>query len=99
MTERRASWSFDWDTEKAKENLAKHGVAFPEATDVFFDAYAWVLEEQYVNNEDRYKILGMGRTRVLCVTYTYREPSTIRLIAAWPASRRNAREYARRRPQ
>ena len=98
MAERPTSWSFEWDPEKAKENFAKHGVSFSEATDVFSDDYAWTIEEQYVGNEYRYRIIGMGRRRVLCVIYTYRGASTIRIIAAWPASARNAREYAQRRP-
>ena len=28
---------FDWDPEKAKGNLAKHGVSFDEAKTIFYD--------------------------------------------------------------
>src|SRR5438876_4661049 len=31
--------SFEWDAEKAASNFAKHGVAFPEACEVFFDPF------------------------------------------------------------
>ena len=99
MAERMTLGPFEWDPEKAKENLAKHKVSFPEATDVFSDDYAWTIADQYVDNEQRYKTIGMGRSRVLCVIYTYRGTSKIRLIAAWPASARNEREYAQRRSQ
>jgi uncharacterized DUF497 family protein len=31
---------FEWDNGKAVENLAKHGVSFAEATEVFYDPNA-----------------------------------------------------------
>ena len=31
--------SFEWEAEKAASNFAKHGVAFPEACEVFFDPF------------------------------------------------------------
>lgn len=31
---------FEWDSFKDKSNLAKHGISFEEAIDVFFDAAA-----------------------------------------------------------
>jgi uncharacterized DUF497 family protein len=31
--------SFEWEKEKAASNFAKHGVAFPEACEVFFDPF------------------------------------------------------------
>ena len=43
MPERRSNdvrlgaWKFEWDPDKATENLKKHGVGFPEATTVFGD--------------------------------------------------------------
>ena len=33
-----APMRFEWDPEKAKSNLRKHGVAFEEATTVFADS-------------------------------------------------------------
>ena len=31
---------FEWDDQKARENLKTHGVTFGEATEVFYDPYA-----------------------------------------------------------
>ena len=31
---------FEWDDQKAVENLSKHGVSFGEATEVFYDPNA-----------------------------------------------------------
>src|SRR5437588_13110999 len=36
--------SFEWDAEKAASNIAKHGVVFPEACEVFFDRFLHLLD-------------------------------------------------------
>jgi uncharacterized DUF497 family protein len=36
---------FEWDSEKAAANLAKHGVSFSEATTVFADPFAVYLDD------------------------------------------------------
>ena len=36
---------FEWDPQKAKRNLKKHGVAFEEASSVFGDPLAAVYED------------------------------------------------------
>ncbi len=36
---------FEWDDQKAIENLAKHGVSFGEATEVFYDPNAVEIED------------------------------------------------------
>jgi uncharacterized DUF497 family protein len=36
---------FEWDTEKAHENLAKHGVSFDEAATVFGDPLAVTIDD------------------------------------------------------
>ena len=37
MTEKSRDGLFEWDTEKNKVNIAKHGISFPEAIGVFLD--------------------------------------------------------------
>ena len=51
---------FEWDDQKAVENLAKHGVSFGEATEVFYDPNA--LEAYDVGHsveEARFVIIGL----------------------------------------
>jgi uncharacterized DUF497 family protein len=45
---------FTWDPRKADSNLRKHGVAFDEATTVFADPLALVIEDA-VDPERRYE--------------------------------------------
>jgi uncharacterized protein len=37
---------FEWDDQKALENLAKHEVSFGEATEVFYDPNAIEIERE-----------------------------------------------------
>jgi uncharacterized DUF497 family protein len=34
---------FEWDAEKARSNIANHGVTFEEAAEVFFDPFYQVV--------------------------------------------------------
>jgi hypothetical protein len=39
--------SFVWDVEKARGNLAKHGVSFETAATVFFDPFLCIVFESF----------------------------------------------------
>jgi uncharacterized DUF497 family protein len=85
---------FEWDSEKAKENEAKHGVTFLEASEVFGDDYSsTVPDPDHSENEDRYLIFGVSRNgKYLVVSYTERE-ERIRLISARIMTPRERRAY------
>jgi uncharacterized protein len=84
--------SFEWDDEKARRNLSKHGIAFTSATDVFRDL--WVMEEPDVRDyrEHRYVAIGVVNTQTLFVVFTPRGGS-IRLISARRATRHEYTRY------
>ena len=53
------SLTFEWDEEKAAENLAKHGVSFAEASTVFADPLSRTIPDPlHSDEEDRFVILG-----------------------------------------
>ena len=85
---------FEWDPEKASRNLAKHGVTFEEAQDVFVDTlFITFADPDHSGGEARYLILGRSKSgRLLVVSYTERGRS-IRLISAREATRRERRAY------
>ncbi len=64
---------FEWDAEKAKRNLAKHGITFDEACLVFRDFFAYD-RCQFDSNagEFRYLISGDVNGSLLTVAYTER---------------------------
>ncbi|WP_235641392.1 BrnT family toxin [[Limnothrix rosea] IAM M-220] len=63
---------FEWDEEKAKTNLSKHGVSFAEAQTVFTDPfYIDFFDPDYSTAENRFIIIGQSlEQRLLFVSYT-----------------------------
>jgi len=73
---------FEWDDEKAAQNLANHGVSFEAACLAFSDAFAVVREDRRQKyGEDRFILLGMVQARLLAVSYTMRD-ERVRIISA-----------------
>ncbi len=96
-----ADISFEWDERKNTENRTKHWVSFEEAQSVFLDENAvQFLDEAHSSPEDRFLMLGMSsRFRLLLAAYTFRgDDSVIRIISARKATKREGRQYPRRKP-
>ena len=85
---------FEWDEEKAKANVSKHGVSFDEAKTVFDDPlYVDFFDPDHSDDEERYIIVGHSeRNRLLVVSYTERGRRT-RLISAREATRQEQDAY------
>jgi len=85
---------FEWDPEKAASNARKHGVTFEEAQTVFQDDLFVTFEDpDHSQDENRFLILGQStKKNLLVVAYTERR-SSIRLISARPATRKERRTY------
>lgn len=91
---------FEWDPAKAAANLAKHGIAFAEASTAFSDDAALVMADpDHSAVEDRFILLGLSaELRVLVVVHCLREAGhVIRLISARRANRDERRQYSERR--
>ena len=90
---------FEWNSDKARINLAKHDVSFEEAATVFGDPYARVIADpDHSLEEERFVILGMSmRARELVVCHCRRGPSgsAVRIISARRATKSEARQYWR----
>lgn len=84
--------TFEWDEEKAKLNLKKHGIPFETAAKVFLDENRIeIYDEEHSIEEDRYITIGLAG-EVLFVVYTERTPK-IRLISARLATGRERKVY------
>ena len=88
---------FEWDEQKARDNLAKHGVNFEEATAVFGDPLSVTIADlAHSADEERLIILGMShRQRLLVVVHVERREK-IRIISARAATRRERKDYEER---
>jgi len=93
---------FEWDEEKARANLAEHGVSFEEARLVFFDQNSVSeIDERYDYGEERWQTIGMldERCMLLYVAHTTSENGTvvIRIISARRANPKERRRYGNRK--
>lgn len=86
---------FEWDENKEKINISKHGLDFNTAALVFRDQnrLEW-FDELHSDYEDRYITIGEinGIAVVLMVVYTERGDA-IRLISARKATKQERRMY------
>jgi len=85
---------FEWDPEKATTNLAKHGVAFAEAAEVFGDDLSsTAIDPDHSEDEKRYLLFGRTPSgRHLVVSFTERG-DRIRLISARAMTRRERKAH------
>jgi hypothetical protein len=85
---------FEWDAQKAAENLRNHGVIFEEAVTVFADPLANIFDDpDHSSDERRELIIGHStEQRLLVVSFTERERRT-RIISARQATARERKEY------
>ncbi|MGC1955618.1 MAG: BrnT family toxin [Gammaproteobacteria bacterium] len=82
-----------WDPGKAKANLRKHRVRFPDAESVLFDPAGVTVEDPDSQDEQRFITIGLDALgRVLVVVYAYHQEQ-IRLISARRASRSEIQAY------
>ncbi|MDG4885109.1 BrnT family toxin [Mesorhizobium sp. WSM4884] len=93
---------FEWDPEKARRNLAKHGVAFDLAQKVFDDPLHLVVPDRFEDGEQRWHAIGMVGTRViLLVVHTYPNPADeerVRVVGARKATPHERRRYEQEGP-
>ncbi|MGO4447864.1 BrnT family toxin [Phyllobacterium sp. TAF24] len=85
---------FEWNNEKAKRNLRKHGVAFEDVRYFEFETAMEWLADQNIYGEERIVAIGMLGGKFYALIYTMRGTS-IRVISLRRASQKEANEYAK----
>ncbi len=87
---------FEWDQQKAKKNLKKHGVSFEEEVIVFYDPLSATFDDpDHSVGEYRYITIGLSSCdRLLVVAYAERGES-IRIINARPATAHERKKHER----
>lgn len=90
---------YEWDENKNRANIAKHGIAFDEAMTVFDDDNAlYKSDPDHSDEEERFIILGMStETNLLVVCHCYKESDTVvRIFSARRATKTEQAEYGGR---
>jgi uncharacterized protein len=84
---------FEWDEAKNRANIAKHGVSFERASQMFEGPVLTLVESRKDYGEVRMRSIGrVENVVVLAVIHTDREGRT-RIISARPADRLERKHY------
>jgi uncharacterized DUF497 family protein len=87
---------FQWDSDKAIQNLRKNEIDFEAACETFFDPFVFCLESEIVSNEERERLIGLTYTyKLLYIVYTERD-DLIRIISARPVTIKERMRYENR---
>jgi len=90
---------FEWDPNKAAQNLQKHGVTFDEASTVFGDRLARTdADLEHSEHEERFSTIGMSTAaRLVTVWHADRVDEggedVVRIIGARPPTLAERRAY------
>jgi uncharacterized protein len=89
---------FEWDPDKAANNVRKLGVTFEEASHVFDDPrqLSRYDDEHSSLDEERWVTIGRSRQTILVVVHTFDEHMrqvTVRIISARAATLNERRQY------
>ena len=85
---------FEWDRNKAQQNIKKHGISFEEATTVFGDPLSLTIRDPLHSiGDERFVIIGYSyKYRLLVVVHSERG-NRIRIISARRATRQERKTY------
>ena len=80
---------FEWDGRKERQNIAKHGVSFQEAEELFTSNvdFLEIYDADHSDIEERFIAIGPIRRGLVLVVFTERVEDTIRFISARWASK------------
>jgi uncharacterized protein len=80
---------FEWDPQKERRNVAKHGVSFREAKGLFTSNvdFLEIYDAEHSDLEERFIAIGPIRRGLVLIVFTERSESTIRIISARWATR------------
>ena len=84
---------FEWDENKAKINLQKHGVTFEESAEVFFDPFYQTGDATVSPDEERHFIVGYTFSQRFLLAVYVERGERLRIISARPATRVERKLY------
>lgn len=93
-------YEFDWDPNKERANIRKHGLSFRRAATIFHDPNQLSLfDEGHSQREDRWITLGIDSTGILrVVVHTFEQIEEnlwrIRIISARKATSAEEKQYS-----
>ena len=93
MTTKRLVMNFEWDENKNKKNIEKHGIDFNDAKEVFKDEKRVVSKDDRKDyGESRWLTVGKAIGSIFAVVFTIRK-TAIRIISARKAHKKERDDY------
>ena len=83
---------YDWDENKRRANVEKHGIDFLDAIEAFTDPQGYVYRSPRQQTERRLVAVGLVKGTLAAVIFTERG-DRVRIISARPARRSERRQY------
>ena len=87
--------NYEWDDEKNKANIAKHGVDFKLAENFDWSSAIEVQDNRKDYGEERWISLGLVEDRLYVLIYVHRQ-SCIRIISLRKANKRESEFYEKK---
>ena len=84
---------FEWDEQKRKANIRKHGFDFRDAPRIFQMPMLVALDDQHDYGEDRWIGIGVLNTRVVVIIFTEPAENIIRIISMMKATSYERNRY------
>jgi uncharacterized protein len=85
--------TFEWDEEKRRVNIRKHGFDFADAVEMFSGAMLVYPDTRHDYEETRWSGLGWIRGSLTQIVFTEKEPDIIRIISLRKATSRERKEF------
>ena len=86
---------FEWDADKNRENIRKHGIDFVDVPEMFSGPMLVDLDDRFDYGEERLIGIGLLRSIVAVVVFTERISDVIRIISARKATKYERQRYER----
>ena len=90
---------FEWDSQKNKSNIKKHGISFEEAKSIFYNEDSIIFDDtEHSHHENRFLIVGFSiKFNLLITCFCEREKQEIiRIISARKLSKKEEKNFSKR---
>ena len=84
---------FEWDEEKNRTNLRKHGFHFVDAAEMFDGPFLARPDTREDYGEERWIGIGMTKGRMAFVAFTVESDETVRIISLRKATNEERQDY------
>ena len=85
--------SYTWDPKKNRQNIARHGIAFEDAVEIFDGPTLERVDDRFEYGEVRVYAIGIVDGIEITVIYTDVSRTERRIISAWKAERHEREAY------